>query len=182
MLICHQPEEAGLALKLATQAKEPLPYYEHQQTGYNYRMSHLLAALGTGQMEVLHKRVNKRRAIFEYYQKALSYLPFVAFQAEPEGFYSNRWLSVILIAKKLDNKQVDHPEGLIKWLAAHHIEARRVWKPLHRQPVFSKTKSYLNGSADYVFDHGLCLPSGSAMYRQDLQRVVELICLYFTTH
>lgn len=177
MLVCHQSGEAQQTLKLATQAKEPLPYYEHRQTGYNYRMSNLLAALGTGQIEVLKKRTEQRRAIFKYYKEAFAHLPFVHFQEEPDGFYSNRWLSVILIDRS--QKPDFEPEKLRQWLAAYHIEARPVWKPLHSQPVFAQHKSYLNGSADYVFRHGLCLPSGSAMTTQDLERVTGRVCTFF---
>jgi pyridoxal phosphate-dependent aminotransferase EpsN len=157
---------------LATQARDPAPYYQHTTFGYNYRMSNICAAIGVGQMEVLSQRVARRRAIFQQYQSALARTKDVSFLPEPQGGVANRWLSVLFIRRQ---SKVT-PSQVMATLAAHDIECRPVWKPMHLQPVF-KDARYVGGSrAADMFERGICLPSGSNMLDEDLARVIQLLC------
>jgi len=120
--------------KLSQQAREDFPHYEHEEIGYNYRMSNVLAAIGRGQLRVLDERVERKREIFEYYKSALGDLPGIEFMPEPEWSRSNRWLTVVLITAELFG--VDREEVRLA-LEGENIEARPVWKPMHVQPVFN---------------------------------------------
>ena len=156
---------------LATQARDNSPHYEHSEIGYNYRMSNVCAAIGIGQIEVLESRVEKRRFIYNYYKENLNSIPFVSFVDDMDGYFSNRWLTTILISEK----SVINREDIRLKLLEHNIESRPLWKPMHMQPVFSSYKSYINGVSEYLFKRGLCLPSGSIMEEKDLNRVVNII-------
>ena len=156
---------------LATQARDNSPHYEHSEIGYNYRMSNVSAAIGIGQIEVLESRVEKRRFIYNYYKENLSSIPFISFVADLDGYYSNRWLTTILVSEK----SVINREDIRLKLLEHNIESRPLWKPMHIQPVFSSYKSYINGVSEDLFKRGLCLPSGSCMQEKDLNRVVDII-------
>jgi len=158
---------------LSTQAKEPFPHYEHQVIGFNYRMSNIVAGIGRGQMMVLPARVAKRRAIYDFYVKNLSSLPGLKFLPEPEGFFSNRWLTTIVVDPEISGGV--HREQIRIKLEEEHIESRPLWKPMHLQPVFSQALSFLNGVSEELFHKGLCLPSGTAMTEDDLQRICSLI-------
>ena len=156
---------------LSTQARDNFPHYEHSEIGYNYRMSNVCAAIGIGQIEILESRVERRRYIYNYYRKNLSSIPFISFVEDIEGFYSNRWLTTILISKMSEINREDIRLELLK----NNIESRPLWKPMHLQPVFNSYDSYNNGVSEDLFDRGLCLPSGSNMNENDLQRVVNVI-------
>ena len=156
---------------LSTQARDNFPHYEHSEIGYNYRMSNVCAAIGIGQIEVLESRVEKRRHIYNYYRKNLSSIPFISFVEDIEEFYSNRWLTTILISNKSEINREDIRLELLK----NNIESRPLWKPMHLQPVFNSYDSFNNGVSEYLFNKGLCLPSGSNMDEKDLQRVVNVI-------
>ena len=156
---------------LATQARDDFPHYEHSEIGYNYRMSNVCAAIGIGQIEVLESRVEKRRFIYNYYKENLTSIPFVSFVDDMDGYFSNRWLTTILISEK----SVINREDIRLKLLEHNIESRPLWKPMHMQPVFSSYKSYINGVSEDLFKRGLCLPSGSIMQEKDLNRVVDII-------
>ncbi|WP_145858779.1 DegT/DnrJ/EryC1/StrS family aminotransferase [Pedobacter suwonensis] len=156
---------------LATQARDDAPHYEHSQIGYNYRMSNIAAGIGRGQMEVLDDRISQRRANFKYYVDHLKDIPAISFLEEPSGFYSNRWLTCILI----DPSQGVSPEMIRVALTNENIECRPLWKPMHMQPVFSKYSFYGNGTAQGLFEKGLCLPSGSNLSKADLDRVITSI-------
>ncbi len=157
---------------LATQARDAAPHYQHSQIGYNYRMSNVCAGIGRGQMEVLHERVAQRRANYEYYLNQLGDLPGITFVMEPEGFYSNRWLTTILVNPAESNGVTR--EDLRIALEKENIESRPVWKPMHLQPVFDTAPAYVNGTAEKLFDQGLCLPSGSNLTQSDLDRVINI--------
>jgi len=157
---------------LATQARDAAPHYQHSQIGYNYRMSNVCAGIGRGQMEVLNERVAQRRANHEYYLNQLGDLPGITFVMEPEGFYSNRWLTTILINPAESNGTTR--EDLRIALEKENIESRPVWKPMHLQPVFDTAPAYVNGTAEKLFDQGLCLPSGSNLTQNDLDRVINI--------
>lgn len=160
---------------LATQARDEAPHYQHSELGYNYRMSNVCAAIGRGQMEVLPERIAKRRENFAFYQTALAAYKGFEFLPEPEGFISNRWLSTVLINEELLG--VNRHE-IAAALSKENIESRPLWKPMHLQPIFEQYPFYGAGVAQELFDRGLCLPSGSNLTDNDLNRVVgEIINL-----
>jgi len=144
---------------LSAQSKETATYYLHKEVGYNYRMSNICAGIGRGQMEVLKKRIEKRRRNFEIYQSGLEGIKGIRFMNEPLNTFSNRWLTTIVFDEKVFGPAMN--EQIRVELERHNIESRPVWKPLHQQPVFSNCKSYINGVSDKLFNSGLCLPSGS---------------------
>ena len=156
------------ARKLSQQARDPAPWYEHTEIGFNYRMSNILAAIGRGQLAVLEERVNRRREIFEGYRQRLGDLPGIAFMPEPAGFRSNRWLTVLLIDPAAFGKDT---HAVREALEAENIEARPVWKPMHLQPVFRSARVWGGSVSERLFAQGLCLPSGTAMTEGDLDRV-----------
>ena len=158
----------SFAKKLASQAREEGIGYTHQEIGYNYLMGNINAAVGLGQLEVLNKRIKRRRKVFEIYQSELSGLE-VGFQNEPEDSFSNRWLTCVLF------KDFKIREKVRLALEQNHIEARPLWKPMHLQSVF-KDADYFGGNvADGLFNRGLCLPSGTDITEQDLGRIIEII-------
>lgn len=154
---------------LATQARDDAPHYQHSQIGYNYRMSNILAGIGRGQMQVLEKRVERRREINRWYRKRLSGVAGIDFHSEPdEGFFSNFWLTAVTIDPALAG--VDR-EAVRLGLQAENIESRPLWKPMHLQPVFRDAPARVNGTSAALFEKGLCLPSGSNMTDADLDRI-----------
>ena len=157
------------AVFLATQARDDAPHYQHSHVGYNYRMSNVLAGIGRGQMEVLDDRVRARRLNFEFYKASLGHFDEIEFVMEPEGYFSNRWLTCIL------TPSYETRENIRLALLKDDIESRPLWKPMHQQPVFEKFPQYVNGTSDGLFERGLCLPSGSNLSEADLERVVTLI-------
>lgn len=170
MLVSEDAILIGRARKLATQAREPAPHYEHTEIGYNYRLSNLLAAVGRAQLQVLEERVDARRANFEYYRRELADLPGLAWMPEAAWGRHTRWLTTLTIDPGefgVDREQVR------LHLESRNIEARPVWKPMHLQPVFAGCEAIQGGVAQRLFDQGLCLPSGSSLSDEDRQRVVE---------
>ena len=157
------------AVFLATQARDDAPHYQHSHVGYNYRLSNVLAGIGRGQMEVLADRVAARRANYEFYKHSLESFKDITFLSEPEGCFSNRWLSCIL------TPSFNLREKIRMALLEENIESRPLWKPLHLQPVFREYKQFLDGTSEALFDRGLCLPSGSNLKQSDLERVVNTI-------
>jgi dTDP-4-amino-4,6-dideoxygalactose transaminase len=158
---------------LATQARDPAAHYEHTQIGYNYRMSNVCAGIGRGQMMVINDRVEQRRKVYETYVEHLSDIEGITFLPEPVNYKSNRWLTAILV-DPLKSKGVTR-EFIRLALEKQNIEARPLWKPMHLQPVFEKYTAYTNGLSERLFENGLCLPSGSNLTNEDLQRVIEVI-------
>jgi len=154
---------------LATQARDNAPHYQHSTIGYNYRMSNVLAGIGRGQMEVLENRVKARRQNFEFYKENLSELSEIEFVSEPEGSYSNRWLTCVL------TPSFQVREKIRTALERDNIESRPLWKPMHLQPVFKENISFENGVSEALFERGLCLPSGSSLEIEDLERVCGII-------
>ncbi len=168
-LLSDEEELIHQARFLATQARDDAPHYQHSQIGYNYRMSNVCAAIGRGQMEVLDDRIAKRRANYEFYQQQFAEIEGISFIEEPEGFFSNRWLTTILIDPAL-TKGVSRT-GLAEALQEDNIESRPLWKPMHLQPVFAHCPFYGDGVAEALFEKGLCLPSGSNLTEADLLRI-----------
>ncbi|WP_296317521.1 DegT/DnrJ/EryC1/StrS family aminotransferase [Winogradskyella sp. UBA3174] len=172
-LVTKTKAQKEKAVFLATQARDDAPHYQHSHIGYNYRMSNIIAGIGRGQMTILQSHVNKRRSNHQLYQDSFKNIAKISFLNEPKGYYSNRWLSCIL----LDSK--DTRESLRLALEKENIESRPLWKPMHQQPIFSNAPSYLNGVSDELFERGLCLPSGSNLTDTELDRVVSAINMYF---
>lgn len=177
---------ADLILKarfLATQARDNAPHYQHSHIGYNYRMSNVLAGIGRGQMEVLERRVAQRRANFVRYRKFFDELKADGFnvhlQEEPVGAFSNRWLSCILINPP-QNRGLTC-ETVRMALEAENIEARPLWKPMHKQPVFEKFPYFGESSSEQLFTDGLCLPSGSNLLDADFDRIFKVLRSVFRT-
>ncbi|MCH8568145.1 MAG: aminotransferase class I/II-fold pyridoxal phosphate-dependent enzyme [Balneolales bacterium] len=169
--------DAGLIAKarfLATQARDQAPHYQHSHIGYNYRMSNISAGIGRGQMLVLKDRVSQRRANFERYRSFFAGYEGIQVQTEPdESFFSNRWLSCILVDP---NKNHGVTREIIRLaLEEKNIEARPLWKPMHMQPVFSGCAYYGSGVSEQLFEQGLCLPSGSNLEEEDFTRIFEVL-------
>jgi len=172
MLVTDEPELAARARKLASQAREPAPHYEHAEVGYNYRLSNLLAAVGRAQLEVLDDRVEARRAVFERYQDGLGDLPGLAFMREAPWGRATRWLTTLTI----DPERFGADREAVRLaLERENIEARPVWKPMHLQPVFEGFEVLGGGVAEDLFRRGLCLPSGSDLGPADQDRIVGLV-------
>ncbi|MEW5926333.1 MAG: aminotransferase class I/II-fold pyridoxal phosphate-dependent enzyme [Gemmatimonadota bacterium] len=172
MLVSDDEALIARARKLATQARDPAPHYEHSTVGYNYRLSNVLAAIGRGQLRVLEDRVRARRRNFELYREALGDLPGIEFMPEAEWGRHNRWLTTLTIDP--DAFGADR-ETVRLALEAENAEARPVWKPMHLQPVFAEFPAVGGAVAEDLFERGLCLPSGSNLAPADLERVVETI-------
>ena len=171
MLVSDDKALIDHARRLATQARDPAPHYQHSEIGYNYRMSNILAGVGRGQLRVLPERVAKRREIFGYYEETLGNQPGVSFMPEAPWGVSNRWLTVLTI----DPAQFGADREQVRLaLEAENIEARPVWKPMHLQPVFAHYESVGGAVAESLFQHGLCLPSGSSLTARDLERIVTI--------
>lgn len=182
VLISNNEEFILSANYLATQAKDPGPFYQHSKIGYNYKMSNVLAGIGLGQLLVLHERVAARR---DNYNRYFNYFSAwnekgfnIQFQLEPSGYFSNRWLSCILI-DPATNKGITIASIRLLF-EQHQIEVRSLWKPMHLQPVFSNEPCYLNGISDRLFDIGLCLPSGSSLTDEDFDRIFECFDMVFS--
>ena len=170
-LVSNNSETLQFARHVSAQAKEPAPYYLHHQIGYNYRMSNICAGIGRGQMEVLPQRIEARRSHFEKYKSNLGTISGISFPAEPVGFFSNRWLTTMVLDEKV--YKPGSVEVIRQALEKKNIETRPLWKPLHQQPVFADCQMYLNGVSDKLFEYGICLPSGSNMNEETLIMVIE---------
>lgn len=162
MLVTEDAEVADRARFLATQARDPAPHYEHSEVGYNHRMSNLLAAVGRGQLRSLNDKIARRRAIVEAYRERLEHLPGVRFapQIQPEDGVDNAWLTCLTIDPEV--ARADR-EQIRRHLRSRGIEARPLWKPMHLQPLFAGARMLGGAVSAKLFDHGLCLPSGSSL-------------------
>lgn len=176
-LVTQSEEEAKRVMFFATQARENAPHYQHEHIGYNYRLSNISAGIGRGQMEVLQEHVDARRGHHAYYSKQLKDVSGIKVLSAPtEDFKSNYWLTCITIDG--DVTGYDREELRLR-LDAKNIESRPLWKPMHLQPVFADAPFYTmceSGSvSERLFNKGLCLPSGSALTTEDLDRVIQVI-------
>jgi len=171
-LLCQRQDYLAKAKFLASQAKDDAPHYEHSEVGYNYRLSNVLAGIGRGQMKVLPDRIQKRRLNFDFYKRHLAQLPGITFQEEPFGFFSNRWLTAIILDKEISGVC---KETIITDLENENIESRPVWKPMHLQPLFRHAPYFGGKVAESLFMKGLCLPSGSNLSESELLRVTDHI-------
>jgi dTDP-4-amino-4,6-dideoxygalactose transaminase len=176
-LISNDDEYIKKARFLATQARDAAPHYQHSEIGYNYRMSNVAAGIGRGQMEVLDTHIGKRRANFDTYKRELGSVEGISLLEEPEGYYSNRWLSTIVVDPELTSGVTR--EKIASELHKLNIESRPLWKPMHLQPVFSDSFFFGNGVSEELFKDGLCLPSGSNLTSSDMERTIEGILKVF---
>ena len=160
---------------LSTQARQPMPYYEHTEIGYNYRLSNILAALGRGQLTRLDAMIARRRAIRRMYASSLADLPGVRLLGHDDQsreFDDNCWLTSIVLDPGVATISAD---SLIKSLAADDIEARHLWKPMHLQPVFADARMFGSGTSEQLFANGVTLPSGSALTDIEIDRVIASV-------
>lgn len=183
MLVSNDLVDLQKARFLATQARDAAPHYQHSETGYNYRMSNILAGIGRAQLEVLEERVETKRLIFQRYSEALSDLLGITFMPELEHTRSNRWLTCFTV----DERQAGcSTHSILEHLTEENIEARPVWKPLHMQPLFAGCKYYSHDRSDHVaerlFQTGICLPSGTSMTEEDQMRVIGCISSLMGSH
>jgi len=172
MLISADGVALTRARKLAAQAREVAPHYQHEDIGFNYRMSNLLAAIGRGQLPQLENRVEARRRVFEHYRETLGNLPGIQFMPEVDWGRHTRWLTTLTVDPEAFG--ADRQE-LMEALQAQDIESRPVWKPMHQQPVFAHAPRTGGAVSDEIFRTGLCLPSGSALTPSQLNRVSEAV-------
>lgn len=176
MLVSDNLEALEKARFWSTQAKENTKHYQHKEIGYNYRLSNILAGIGRGQLMVLNDRINSRRKIFQNYFSELSNIDGIAFMKEANFGRSTHWLTALTIDPDITGTTA---ENIIDALEAHNIEARRLWKPMHLQPLYKTNKYYPHEKersiSDELFDKGICLPSGSNLTENEQSRIIELI-------
>ncbi len=172
MLVTNDAAIATRARKLATQAREPAPHYQHTEIGYNYRLSNVLAGIGRAQLAVLEERVAARRRIFDGYMRSLGGLPGIAFQTEAPWGRHSRWLTCMTIDPA--GFGADR-EAVRLALESENIESRPFWKPLHLQPVFAECEAIGGEVAEGLFTQGLCLPSGSSLTDTERSRVIDIV-------
>ncbi|MBD3859363.1 DegT/DnrJ/EryC1/StrS family aminotransferase [Bacillus sp. 28A-2] len=175
MLVSDDEDAIERCRFLASQARERAMHYEHQEMGYNYRMSNLLAGVGIAQMDVLDERVEQKRRIFQRYEDALSGVGGLHLMPEYKETKSNRWLTTLTIDRDAQMSPVD----IIDALEKEQIEARRVWKPLHQQPLFRNYPFYTAAKgtpeSELLFQTGLCLPSGTSMTDAEQDRIIDTL-------
>lgn len=171
-LLTDDPRIADKVRKWSNQSREPFPWYEHSEIGFNYRLSNVLAALGRAQLHRLSEIVNRRRRIRARYAATLNPITGVSVLGDPPWGQSNGWLTTV----QFDGSMFPSVATTVrKALEIRNIEARPVWKPMHQQPVFAHEESILTGTADRIFSEGLCLPSGTGMTDADVDRVLEVV-------
>ena len=177
-LLSKDNEKIKRVKYLATQAKQNnFHHYEHTEIGYNYRISNISAAIGLGQLSVLNERIKKRREIHDFYFQILGEVDGISFLNEPQGFFSNRWLTTILI-DKLKFSNIDREKVRIE-LLKENIESRPLWKPMHMQPIYKNCSFYGADTCEKIFNNGLCLPSGSSLDEYDKERIRKILSNIF---
>ncbi|MFO0629928.1 MAG: aminotransferase class I/II-fold pyridoxal phosphate-dependent enzyme [Polyangiales bacterium] len=178
MLTAHNPAWVEKARFWSQQARDPGIAYEHTDTGYNYRLSNVLAGIGRGQLEVLDQRVARRREVAFTYRDAFADIPGIDLMPQAAWGLHTNWLSVFL----LDEARLGvSRDALIAALAAENIESRPVWKPMHIQPVFRDVERVGGEVAEDLFRRGICLPSSSSLTAEDQQRVITVVRRVLTT-
>ncbi len=172
MLVSDDEDLVERARFLATQARDTAWHYQHSQTGYNYRLSNLLAAMGRSQLRMLDNRVELRRKNFDLYRAHLDGVPGLSFMPEASFGRCTRWLVCLQIDAA---RYGGDPESLRAALETHNIESRPVWKPLHLQPLFSSCEKIGGEVSEILYNRGLCLPSGSNLSAADIERICSII-------
>ena len=162
------------AVFLATQARDNAPHYQHSKIGYNYRLSNICAGIGRGQMEILDSHIEKRREMHQFYKNVFVDQEGITIFSEPnEDYYSNHWLSAIIINSEKNNGKSREDSRL--QLEKENIESRPLWKPMHLQPVFKNAPYYGGSVSEELFNNGLCLPSGSNLNSDDITRIKSVL-------
>lgn len=208
-LICEDSESKNKIMWYATQAREAYPYYQHEEIGYNYRMSNICAGIGRGQMTVADAHIAHHKHVQSLYEELLADVSGVTIHAQPStGEYdSNYWLCTITLAPDLkikgqenvykeviksavggaagvihavecattDCQPNENVEALRVFLLDNKIEARPVWKPMHKQPVYKDAPAYVNGVSEAIFKVGMCLPAGPYVTDDDVRYIVDKI-------
>ena len=192
MLLSDDEEDIKLAKKWSTQSREPAPWYQHTQTGYNYRLSNILAGIGRGQLLHLEDHIAQKKAIYERYREGFKNIP-VSMNPIPGNVHSNYWLSCMIIDKEAMTKQTRGdleatfekeagktcPTEVLELLLKYNAEGRPIWKPMHMQPIFKKNDfiqvdEAIDVGAD-IFERGLCLPSDNKMTPEQQDVIIELV-------
>lgn len=173
-LLSEDGDAIAKARFLATQARDNAPHYQHSHIGYNYRMSNVVAAIGRGQMMVLNDRIAARRANYDRYKEFLKSISLG--QVELPGYFSNRWLTTILVDPAKTHGVTR--DDLRLAFEAENIECRPLWKPMHLQPIFADAPFYGDGTSEHLFNIGLCLPSGSNLRDEDFERIFKVLSQY----
>jgi len=165
---------------LSDQAKSDVPFYQHEEVGYNYKMNGLAASWGLKSIDQLARKVNEKRLIYKRYYRTLNELDEIAFLDETSDSRSNRWISTVLFSDQEIKNEVKLALG------AEGIETRYLWKPMHQQPALSTFPFYNNGTADRLFKRGLCIPSSADLTEADQKKIIKVIknritetCKYF---
>lgn len=172
-MVCQNQADKEQTIFLSTQARDNAPHYQHSQIGYNYRMSNIVAGIGRGQMEVLSDRVAARRKMHDFYFDLFKDIDGVEVFTEPSAdFYSNHWLSAIIVDAKKTGKT---RENLRLALLEDNIESRPLWKPMHLQPIFANAPYYGTTVSEDLFNDGLCLPSGSNLTDEERDRIAKKV-------
>ena len=164
MLISNNKAYLQKAMFYSTQAREDELHYEHNEYGYNYRMSNVLAAIGVAQMEVIEDRVLKKREVFGWYKEFLSDIDEITFMPELEGSRGNRWLTALVFEKTKNNLIIDALDKI-------NVESRPLWKPMHIQNLFKDSKNCIDGTSEQLFKNGLCLASGTTLTKRDVKNI-----------
>ena len=207
-LVCENAELKNKVMWYATQAREAYPYYQHEEVGYNYRMSNICAGIGRGQMTIANDHIAHHKHVQALYEELLADVEGVAVHKAPsEDYDSNYWLCTIELDPTLrikgqenaykeviktavggaagvihavdtavtDCQPNDNVEALRVYMLNAKIEARPVWKPMHKQPVYKNAPAYVNGVSEAIFKVGMCLPAGPYVTDEDVRYIVETI-------
>lgn len=205
MFLTNSLEDANKVRKWSTQAREDAPWYQHEEIGYNYRMSNVIAGVVRGQIPYLKEHIRQKKEIYKRYEKGLAGLP-VKMNPYEECAEPNFWLSCMIIDKDAMCKQVrgEHdalyisekgktcPTEILEKLAEYNAEGRPIWKPLSSEPIYrncdiitkdgsfrARTNAYIDGSVENVgldiFERGLCLPSDNKMTVEEQDKIIEII-------
>lgn len=205
MLLTDDLNAANKARKWSTQARENAPWYQHEEIGYNYRMSNVIAGVVRGQYPHLEEHIAQKKAIYERYKEGLKGLP-LKMNPIPDNCEPNYWLSCMIIDKDAMCKQVrgeqealyisqkgkSCPTEILEKIASINAEGRPIWKPMHMQPIFrmnpfvtghgngrANTNAYIAGESQDIgmdiFNRGLCLPSDNKMTPEQQDRIIKVI-------
>ena len=168
-LVSGDKEPIDKARFWATQAKDPARHYQHSDLGYNYRLSNVSAGIGRGQLRVLERRIEQKKAIFDYYKAHLQSLEGITFMPENDWDRPNYWLTCIVLEGSVK------PLDIIEALEQENIEARPLWKPMHMQPLYKDYDAFGGKVSEHLFNNGVCLPSDTKMTTEDMDRIITII-------
>ena len=175
MLVSDDIDAVAKARFLSTQAREPERHYEHKEIGYNYRMSNVIAGIGRGQLLHLDEHINKKKEIYETYQKAFADIEEIEMNPIPEDCKTNYWLSCMTIKQESKVSSID----IMLALEKENIESRPIWKPMHLQPVFSEydfvTVEEVGSVGEDIFNRGVCLPSDIKNTEEDMNKIIKIV-------